>query len=86
MISNSDSPVEWAMLLTELDDARDHLESLIGKMADSNEMEESEYAVDLGHVFAHLNRAWKSRDLRGSIPEGEWEEYSQFPANLQPVG
>ena len=86
MISNSDSPVEWAMLLTELDDARDHLETLVNKMAESNEMDESNYAVDLGHVFAHLNRAWNSRDLRGRIPEGEWEDYSRFPADLQPVG
>jgi len=86
MISNSDSPVAWAMLLTELDEARDHLESLIGKMTKSNEIDDSEYAVDIGHVFAHLNRAWNSRDLQGSIPEDKWDKYSQFPADLQPVG
>jgi len=54
MISNADHPVEWAMLVTELDDAREHLESLIDEMAASGAIDEIDYAVQLGHVCAHL--------------------------------
>ena len=46
------------MLLTELDEAREHLGSLINKMAEFNVIDESVYAVYLGHVFAQLNHAW----------------------------
>ncbi len=85
MINEKEHPVEWAMLLTELDDAREHLESLLKEM-DSGSIDQTNFAVDIGHVFAHLNRAWNSRSLQGHIPEDEWEKYSQFPSDLAPVG
>jgi hypothetical protein len=86
MISDAEHPVEWAMLTTELDDAREHLESLINEMTKAGLIDEADYAVQLGHVCAHLNRAWNSRSLEGEISEDEWEMYSQFPKDLQPVG
>jgi len=86
MISDAEYPVEWAMLITELDDAREHLESLTNKMTKSGVIDEADYAVQLGHVCAHLNRAWNSRSLKGEISEEDWERYSRFPDDLQPVG
>ena len=74
------------MLVTELDDARAHLEALVSQMVQSGAVDEADYAVQLGHVCAHLNRAWNCRALEGQISEDEWERYSQFPNDLQPVG
>ncbi len=74
------------MLVTELHEAREHLESLVSEMVKSGAIDEADYAVQLGHVCAHLNRAWNSRSLEGEISEDEWERYSQFPKDLQPVG
>lgn len=74
------------MLLTELADAREHLDSLISEMSKSGATDESDYAVQLGQVFAHLNRAWNSRSMEGEIADDDWKRYSQFPADLQPVG
>lgn len=86
MINNKSNPVEWAMLVTELDEAREHLESLTNSMAEAGAIDETDYAVQLGHVFAHLNRAWNNRDLKGEMPEDEWAKSSQFPSDLEPVG
>ena len=55
-------------------------------MAEVESVDESEYAVQLGHVFAHLNRAWNSRNLKGQIGDSEWQNYSAFPDDLDPVG
>ena len=86
MINSSGHAVEWAALIAELDDAREHLEALIDAMVKAGAIDEAEYEVQLGHVCAHLNRAWNSRSLEGEISEKEWERYSQFPEDLRPVG
>lgn len=86
MIDNEKNPVEWALMLFDLDEARKHLEDLIDQMSRDKGIEEEDFAVGLGHVFAHLNRNWNSRKLEGPIPENEWSAYSQFPTDLDPVG
>ena len=86
MISENDNPVEWALLLYDLDEAKEHLESLIDQMNKGGKIDEEDYAVQLGHVFAHLNRDWNARNLEGEIPEGEHEKFSRFPDDLDPVG
>ena len=87
MINAHEHPVAWAMLLTELDEAREHLDDLVNTMhRDGNIDEESEFAVHLGHVFAHLNRAWHSRNQDAEISEQQWPLFSAFPTDLQPIG
>ena len=86
MISNRQNPVEWAMLLTELDEAREHLESLIDSMNAADGYDDEDFAVELGHIFAHLNRAWNSRAHVGDIPDETSSRYTQFPTDLYPVG
>jgi hypothetical protein len=85
MINNKDNPVAWALLVTELDEAREHLESLSNEMVKSGVIEDAEFAVHLGHVYAHLNRAWNSRSQPEEITEEQWTIYSQFPKDLKPV-
>lgn len=86
MINERDNPVEWALLIYDLEEAKEHLESLIDDLADKGRIDECDYAVHLGHVFAHLNRNWNARHLEGEIPSDEYERYSQFPDDLDPVG
>ena len=86
MIDKEGNPVEWAMLLYELEDAREHLSSLVNQMNAAGGIDEVDYAVQLGHVFAHLNRGWNPRSLKGEIPDGEREKFTRFPDNLDPVG
>ena len=86
MITNAEEPVAWALLLTELDEAREHLEEVLKGMNDSGAIEDSEFEVHLGHVYAHLNRAWNSRNQNTEITEEQWAVFSQFPRDLDPVG
>ena len=86
MINSKEHPVAWPLLLVELDDAREHLEQLICKMNASGSIEEPAFAVDLGHIYAHLNRAWHSRDLASEASAEQWSLLSRFPTDLKPVG
>ena len=86
MINNKDNPVAWALLVTELDEAREHLESLTNEMVKAGTIEDTEFAVQLGHIYAHLNRVWHSRSKPDEIEEKQWTIYSQFPKDLNPVG
>jgi hypothetical protein len=40
----------------ELDDAKEHLETLMREMTDDPEYDEANFPVDLGHIYSHLNR------------------------------
>jgi hypothetical protein len=86
VINAKDQYVAWAGLVTELDEAREHLEGLAEKLAKQGECDEEEFAVELGHIYAHLNRAWHSRNQDAEISEVQWSEFSEFPKDLKPVG
>lgn len=57
MINETDNHVAWVLLIDELDEAREHLTELTNRMYHDGRIDESEYAVRLGHIYAHLNRA-----------------------------
>ncbi len=86
MINEKDKPVEWALLLYDLDDAREQLASLVDQMNKDGRIDEEEYAVRLGDVFAKLNRGWNARDHVGEISDSDFDRFSRFPSDLDPVG
>ncbi|NHQ87701.1 hypothetical protein HA050_16410 [Iodobacter sp. HSC-16F04] len=85
MINKEQNPVGWAMLMHELNDAREHLSNLITESQNTPEYDEVNLRVDLGHVYSHLNRAWHHRNKSGDISEPEWVESSKFPTDLEPI-
>jgi hypothetical protein len=85
MINEKDNPVAWALLLSEIEEVREHLGELASKMSETGSIEDAEFSVDLGHVYAHLNRVWNSHNLE-EIPKEQWELYSRFPIDIKPVG
>jgi hypothetical protein len=86
MIDNTSDPVAWALLVQELDDGRQHLDALIAEMVNTGQVDEEKFRVDLGHVYAHLNRAWHSRNQTSEITDQQWTTFSQFPVDVPPVG
>ncbi|HKR62925.1 MAG TPA: hypothetical protein VJZ00_04270 [Thermoanaerobaculia bacterium] len=86
MINAKDNYVAWARWITELDEAREHLTDLIDELVKAGEGEEIAFSIQLGHVYAHLNRAWHSRDQNEEISEEQWPLFSQFPKDVEPVG
>jgi hypothetical protein len=85
MISKEANPVEWAMLLQELEDAKEHLTTLIADLDSDPEYDEANLRIDLGHVYAHLNRAWHRRDTVRDFSDATWELASKFPQDLEPT-
>jgi hypothetical protein len=87
MITKTSNPVEWAMLMYELDDAKEHLETLIREMTKDSDFAEEDYRIQMAHIFSHLNRAWNTRDLLGTA-EGTHEEFNElgrFPNDIEPI-
>ncbi|MCC6487677.1 MAG: hypothetical protein IT364_09270 [Candidatus Hydrogenedentes bacterium] len=86
MINQNSNPVAWALLLCELDEAREHLSELINEMSRAGSIEDSTFAVDLGHIYAHLNRVWHAHDQNHEMSEEQRITFSQFPVDLDPTG
>jgi len=55
-------------------------------MKDSADFDEAHFAVDLGHVYAHLNRAWHARNQPSEMTSEQRDAFSEFPRDLKPVG
>ncbi|RUL75965.1 hypothetical protein [Dyella choica] len=84
MIDRNLQPVEWAAFMYELGDALEHLENLIKDIEQTPDYDEDAFRIDLGHVYAHLNRAW--RRSAKAVADDDWELASQFPDDLSPIG
>lgn len=69
----------------ELGDAHEHLGDLINEMKNEGKIDVESYAVDISHIYAHLNRAWNSREFKGEMSEKEWEKYQMYPNDLEPL-
>ena len=87
MLDQSSQPVSWALLLYQLDDAGEHLAALMRQMNEHGRIDEEDYRIQLGHVYAHLNRAWNSRCSDSeSATERDFTHWSRFPDDLNPIG
>ncbi|MCZ2074302.1 MAG: hypothetical protein LC130_04810 [Bryobacterales bacterium] len=85
MINRNDDPVGWAMFVQELQDAHEHLANLLKDMKADTDYGEPELRVDLGHVYAHLNRAWRRRLVSSDFTDTEWEAAGEFPQDIEPI-
>jgi len=86
MIESKENPVEWAGLMYELDDLKNHLESLINVMNENGEIQKEEYRIQIGHLYAHLNRAWNSRNATSDEVENNIEMFTKFPKDIETCG
>lgn len=82
MINATDSPINWALLLYELVDAKEHIESLTSQMAEHGQIDKVDFKIQIAHVYAHMNRSWNTRNLTDDIDE---ERSSEFPNDLEPI-
>jgi hypothetical protein len=84
MINEQTEPVAWYLLLCELGDAQDGLNSLLRDMAEDKEFSEIEFGIHMAHIYGHLNRAWNRRNTTdkqldvAKMPD-EWDS---FPTDL----
>ena len=85
MINRQEHPIGWSFLIDDILDAQEHLGTLLKEISENPEYGEPELRVELGHVFAHLNRAWYRRNLPEDLAESDWELASAFPSDLEPL-
>jgi hypothetical protein len=85
MINIRDHPIGWAQMMFNLEDAHEHLGTLINEMQTDPTFGEPELAVNLGHVVAHLNRAWYCRNHSDDLTDAEWELSRAYPTDLEPI-
>ena len=85
MISRDLNPMGWALFLDELQDAHEHLGNLLREISSDPEFEEIQLRSHLGHVYAHLNRAWRRRNVPEDLSDVEWEAAREFPVDIEPI-
>lgn len=76
----------WFLLVDSLIDAKEHLANLINEMELPEEFDEQDFSIQLGHIYAHLNRAWNARHVEQGINSESWDSLSQFPMDIKPIG
>lgn len=86
MINEKQNPVEWALIIMELDEAKEHIESLVSEMTQMGGIEESILQVKLFHAITHLNRIWNRRNHLGEVSDQESECFSKTPIEFKPIG
>jgi hypothetical protein len=86
VINQAENYVAWALLIDELDEAKDHIGTLTAQMASAGRIDDSEYATRLAHIYAHLNRAWHGRNVGGEATAEQRESFSKFPQEISPIG
>jgi len=77
--------VEWSSLVDELADAQERIGDLIKRMMQDPHYDENAYRVDMGHVMAHLNRAWARRSIDRELTESEWATFREYHEDLKPI-
>lgn len=85
MISMKQAPVAWAMLMYDLDDAKEDLETLLAQMQNDPEFDEECLRIRQGHIYWHLNRAWNRRTVAVDALENDDLNAGQFPDDLKPI-
>lgn len=87
MINSKDNPVAWALLVQGIADTQGHLASLAEQMSRDEVIEDEDFVVQVGHVYAHLNRAWNARNHTGEeMTDEQWDAFGKFPRDIEPVG
>lgn len=86
MVDPSNYPVAWSQLMYQSTDAHEHLGDLIARLTASGPQSDEEFSVNLGHVYAHLNRAWHLRNQSAELTDEQWAQFSAFPSDVTPVG
>ncbi|QDV25860.1 hypothetical protein Q31a_41880 [Aureliella helgolandensis] len=75
--------MRWDMLLSQITEAHMHLGTLISEIEDSSEINEIDTMIQLGHIYAHLNRFWHGRNIAGGNVDAPYtDENSAFPDDV----
>lgn len=86
MIDRERNPIEWALMLTDLEEVGEHIQSLMEEMHANGTIDDEDFRVRIFHMISHLNRAWNGRNHIGESLDEDRDELSQVPKDFFPVG
>ena len=70
-----------------ISDAQEHLASVVAQMSADGRIDDEDFAVQIGHAYAHTNRVWNARNHEpAEIAEELWDAFSWFPTDIESVG
>ncbi len=69
----------------ELEDTKEHLSNLINDLHSSKYLDETDFKIQIAHIYSHLNRIYNSRNHTGEISDEEFLQYSEFPTDIKPI-
>ena len=82
MINSKNNPVEWALLIIQMQDAQESLSDLIQNMSETGKIDEVEFQIEIIHIYHHLNTAWNSRNRDREPTDGDFETEEKFPKDI----
>ncbi|MGF1542539.1 MAG: hypothetical protein ACFCU5_19195 [Pleurocapsa sp.] len=85
MINKQDNPVEWTLLMYELEETKEHISKLIEDWYSPEDFDEIDFKVQIAHIYTDLNRIYHSRDRVGKISDKEFVRHSRFPVDIEPI-
>jgi hypothetical protein len=85
MINRDEHPVQWALWLSELQEAHEHLGRMIEGLVKDSDYDEARLRIDMGHLMAHLNRSWARRNSTCDMTDEEFETFREYPKDLEPI-
>jgi hypothetical protein len=85
MIDRKSNPNEWSTLLYELEDAKEHLESLATQLDGAGQIDEEDFKIQLSHIYAHVNRSWNIRNITNDFENKDSAKLSGFPKDIEPL-
>ncbi|MCK8136799.1 MULTISPECIES: hypothetical protein [Gammaproteobacteria] len=85
MIDRKSNPNEWSTLLYELEDAKEHLESLITQLDAAGQIDEEDFKIQLSHIYEHVNRSWNIRNITNDFENKDSAKLSGFPKDIEPL-
>lgn len=77
-----------ASTISELEEARVHLQSLIERLSGKSVQEDEDFAlsIDFGHIIEHINLAWHYRRMSNreadQLSQNSFEKYSKAIPNF----
>src|SRR4051812_39080551 len=81
--------MNWRVVRSNLEEAREQLESLEARAASSAKPSEAEMAIALEHAYHHLNFAWNARHVPDSmfrrLTNAQFNQWSRHPRELKPL-
>lgn len=86
LINPKDNPIEWAQLGYELEEVKEHIESLILDLDPVHGLDETEFRVQIFHAITHLNRIYNSRNHSGEVSTEKFTEFSKIPGDFSATG